>query len=87
VPVIFLPLSVIILVSAIKDLYEDYKRQTSDREENNRMVMVLDKDGVFANQAWKDVRVGNIIKIEQDKPLPADLLLMKSSEKKGYYHI
>lgn len=58
-----MPLSVIILVSALKDLYEDYKRQMSDREENNRMVKVLTKEG-FVERPWRDVRVGNILKIE-----------------------
>ena len=58
-----MPLSVIILVSALKDLYEDYKRQMSDREENNRLVKVLSKEG-FVDRAWRDVRVGNILKIE-----------------------
>jgi phospholipid-transporting ATPase len=31
VPVIFMPLFFIVLVSALKDLYEDYKRRSSDQ--------------------------------------------------------
>ena len=34
VPTIFMPLFVILLVTAAKDFYEDFKRRTSDNEEN-----------------------------------------------------
>lgn len=32
---------------------------------------------------WKDVKVGHIIKILKDEQIPADLVLLKSSEVKG----
>ncbi len=44
IPVIFLPLVVIVAISALKDFYEDHKRIVSDREENTRNVEVLDVD-------------------------------------------
>lgn len=34
VPTIFLPLLVIVIVTGAKDFYEDFKRRTSDFEEN-----------------------------------------------------
>ena len=44
-PVIFLPLIVIVLITGIKDFYEDYKRIRSDREENNRKIKIMTLDG------------------------------------------
>lgn len=42
-PVTYAPLSLIICISALKDLFEDLKRNRSDREENMRKVMVLEE--------------------------------------------
>ena len=35
-PVIYLPLFLIVVITAIKDALEDLKRHKSDKEENNR---------------------------------------------------
>jgi len=34
------PLVIVVLVSMIKDAYEDYKRHISDAKENNKVVNV-----------------------------------------------
>lgn len=39
-PTIYLPLATIVLITAAKDYYEDYKRKRSDREENESKTMV-----------------------------------------------
>ena len=62
-PYIFLPLTVIILVTMIKDLAEDYKRHKSDWEENNKSVKIF-KNGDFVPCKWRDVRVGSVIKVK-----------------------
>ena len=36
---------------------------------------------------WRDVKVGHIIKILKDQQIPADLVLLKSSEKKGSSYV
>lgn len=33
-PTIYLPLVVIVILTALKDFYEDYKRKRADKEEN-----------------------------------------------------
>lgn len=66
----------------MKDLYEDYKRHQSDQEENNRKVLTL-HNGKFVETPWKFLRVGTIIKIEQDNTIPADTIMIRSSESKG----
>lgn len=61
-PVIYLPLTVIILITAIKDLFEDMKRHKSDNEENNRRVSVS-RNGSLMETCWKDLKVGEIVKV------------------------
>lgn len=39
-PVMLLPLGFVVLVSMIKDIFEDKKRHDSDNIENNRKVLV-----------------------------------------------
>jgi len=62
VPYIFVPLIFIIAVTMIKDFVEDYKRHISDWEENNKKTKIF-QNGSFVSAKWKDLRVGNIIKV------------------------
>lgn len=62
-PVIYVPLSAIVAITAIKDLFEDLKRHKSDNEENNRKVSVF-KNGAFMETIWKDLKVGEVIKVK-----------------------
>lgn len=41
-PVMLMPLAFVILVSMIKDIFEDYKRHKSDKLENYKLVDVYD---------------------------------------------
>jgi phospholipid-transporting ATPase len=60
-------------LSMIKDLYEDIKRHLSDRSENNNLVKVAktriirdNKYKQFLNKKWKEIRVGEIIKVYEN---------------------
>ena len=81
-PVIYAPLSVIILVSALKDLLEDLKRGKDDKKENNSKTHKLTAQG-FKPCKWRDLRVGDVIKIYDGEFIPADTLLLKTSEENG----
>ena len=84
-PIILLPLCVVILVNSIKDFYEDWKRKKSDDEENNRKVEVYDLDKKeFVVKKWKDIFVGNIVKIKKNEYFPADCVLISSSDRKTH---
>ena len=43
-PVMLLPLTFVIAVSMIKDIFEDYKRHKSDDNENYQTTLVYDDD-------------------------------------------
>ncbi|KAG8739069.1 hypothetical protein FRC11_000938, partial [Ceratobasidium sp. 423] len=71
------PLSLVLLASAFKEVSEDLKRHQSDAELNSRTCQVLDPNTVsFVSKAWKDVRVGDLIRVESDDFIPADMILI-----------
>jgi len=86
VPTILFPLMVILIVSGIKDLFEDLKRKRSDNDENNRETVVLE-NGEFKKTTWENLKVGNIVKIKENEFFPADMLLLTSSDSKGICYI
>ena len=62
-PLIYFPLGVIIAISMLKDFLEDHKRWKSDREENNKIVQTLSENNIFEPISWKDLHIGNIVKV------------------------
>jgi phospholipid-transporting ATPase len=86
VPNILLPLAFVILVSAIKDGLEDRNRQKSDDLENNRKVLAW-RGEAWGIVKWKDLRVGDLVKIMKDEFFPADLVLIATCEPNGLCYI
>ncbi|XP_035292180.1 probable phospholipid-transporting ATPase IM [Anguilla anguilla] len=73
------PLVLVLSVTAAKDATDDINRHKSDRHVNNRKVEVL-VNGELRSEKWMDVQVGDIIKLENNQFVTADLLLLSSSE-------
>lgn len=86
IPNILLPLTFVLTVSAIKDLFEDIKRSKSDKEENMRNSLKR-ANGEWVKVRWMEIRVGDIIKVQKDENFPSDLLLIASSDLKGLAYI
>ncbi|XP_060234538.1 phospholipid-transporting ATPase FetA isoform X4 [Meriones unguiculatus] len=62
------------------------KRHQSDKQVNNRSVLIL-VNGRVEKDKWMNVQVGDIIKLENDHPVTADVLLLSSSEPYGLTYI
>nr|XP_046231963.1 probable phospholipid-transporting ATPase IM [Scatophagus argus] len=73
------PLLIVLSITAVKDATDDINRHKSDNQVNNRKVDVL-INGELRNEKWMNVQVGDIIKLENDQFVTADLLLLSSSE-------
>ncbi|XP_050362424.1 probable phospholipid-transporting ATPase IA isoform X4 [Nymphalis io] len=76
------PLILILTVSAIKEVVEDFKRHRADDETNRRKVEVL-RDGRWQSIRWEKLQVGDICKVLNNQFFPADLVLLASSEPQG----
>ena len=70
----------------IKDAFEDFKRHQSDGKENNAVAQVYE-NGQFVQKQWKDIHVGNIVKVENDQYIPSDILLLGTSDAKGQCYV
>ncbi|MQL77803.1 hypothetical protein Taro_010236 [Colocasia esculenta] len=81
-----MPLAFVLLVTAVKDGYEDWRRHRSDKIENNRTAHVL-SGSEFQPKRWKEVRVGEIIRIEANETLPCDMVLLSTSDPTGVAYI
>ncbi|XP_037758508.1 phospholipid-transporting ATPase IC [Chelonia mydas] len=74
-----LPLLLVLGITAIKDLVDDIARHRMDNEINNRTCDVM-RDGRFKTAKWKDIQVGDVIRLTKNAFVPADILLLSSSE-------
>lgn len=79
-PLILGPLTFVIGLSAFKDLIEDHARTKSDNLENAEKAHVFDKTDKEEIKAWKDIEVGDIVKVKVGESIPCDILLLITSD-------
>ena len=91
------PLLVVLSINAVKEAVDDYGRHKSDAEVNARTVEVVRVAGAGVGPsgrggaeavdvervAWRDLRVGDVARVRADHEIPADLLLVASSDRNG----
>ncbi len=69
-------------MTALKELLEDSKRHIADKSVNQSKVEVFCyKEGKFVDKEWKNIQVGDVVKVKNDKPFPADLILISRQVK------
>ncbi|CAO3621672.1 unnamed protein product [Mucor fragilis] len=81
-----IPLVIVLLITAIKEIIEDYGVHKSDHQLNARQCKIYD-GSQFVSKKWRDVKVGDICRIESKEFFPADLILLSSSEPEGLCYI
>uniref|UniRef100_H2ZKF9 Phospholipid-transporting ATPase n=1 Tax=Ciona savignyi TaxID=51511 RepID=H2ZKF9_CIOSA len=78
------PVIVILFIQAVKDLFEDYGRYKSDVEINSAECFVLkSSDDKYHKMKWSDLQVGDIVRVVCNSVIPADILLLHSSDPDG----
>eukprot|EP00759_Apiculatamorpha_spiralis_P026361 PhF_6_TR29350/c0_g1_i5/m.43140/K14802/DRS2, ATP8A; phospholipid-transporting ATPase len=81
-----LPLLFVLLVAAVKDGYEDYKRHVADNNANSAKVTVLRNQRRLVIPS-KSVVVGDVVIVHVDEEIRADLLLLGSARPEGQAYI
>ncbi|ELP91839.1 phospholipid-transporting ATPase, putative [Entamoeba invadens IP1] len=76
------PIAIILIIAATRELLEDAKRHFSDRRTNNTKYTVL-QNGVVTQIVSKNICVGMIIKLKKDDVVPADIIPIHSAHKDG----
>ncbi|XP_036888858.1 phospholipid-transporting ATPase VB isoform X2 [Sturnira hondurensis] len=83
-----IPICIILGVTAIKDAWEDLRRYQSDKVINNSECLVYSrKEQSYVQKRWEDVRVGDFIQMHCNEIIPADILLLFSSDPSGICHL
>lgn len=81
-----LPLIAILIFTLVKEIIEDSKRHATDYRVNNSQTLVL-QEMKFVKKAWKDVQVGDLVKVVNRENFPADMILISSSESEAQCYI
>lgn len=83
-----IPICVILAVTAVKDAWEDLRRYKSDKVVNNQESLIYSrKEQRYVQKCWKDVRVGDFVQMRCNEVIPADILLLFSSDPSGICHL
>ncbi|XP_056617392.1 LOW QUALITY PROTEIN: probable phospholipid-transporting ATPase VD [Triplophysa dalaica] len=83
-----IPIILVMCVTAVKDLWEDHRRRRSDQKVNNRLCDVYDrKQKHYVERSWAEVCVGDLVRLCCNEIIPADMVLLHSSDPNGVCHI
>ncbi|KAK3558571.1 hypothetical protein QTP86_021022 [Hemibagrus guttatus] len=86
--VAIIPICVILALTAIKDAWEDFRRYQSDRQLNSMPCLVYSRSQQsFVEKRWKDIRVGDFVRVLSNEIVPADILLLHTSNPNGVCHV
>ncbi|XP_030761045.1 probable phospholipid-transporting ATPase VD isoform X2 [Sitophilus oryzae] len=83
-----IPVLFVLGVTAVKDLFEDRRRHASDKNINNSTCRIYNSESArYKKVLWKDIRVGDLIHLSNNEVVPADILLLRSSDSSGLCYI
>ncbi|KAM9373311.1 phospholipid-transporting ATPase VB [Phaethornis superciliosus] len=83
-----IPICAIMAITAIKDAWEDFRRYKLDKEINHMGCYIYSREEhAYIEKCWKDVQVGDFVQLQCNETIPADILLLYSSDQNGICHL
>lgn len=79
IPLSLAPLTVVLFFEGIVTALEDRQRHRDDHVANSSKCTVME-EGKQVEKAWKDIQVGDVIKIRNREQIPADCLVIAASD-------
>lgn len=76
------PLAFVLTVTIFKEAYDDYNRYLKDKQANSQKYKRLINGGSEEIMA-SDIKVGDLIQIHSNERVPADLVLLHTTDKSG----
>ncbi|KAJ7560113.1 hypothetical protein O6H91_04G114100 [Diphasiastrum complanatum] len=83
---VIVPLLFVLSLGMAREIWEDLRRARGDKEVNSRQISVY-SGGKEERKLWKDIHVGDIVKVEGGNYFPADLLFLFSSTPDGICYV
>ncbi|UJR23043.1 hypothetical protein I4U23_026069 [Adineta vaga] len=77
------PIAFILCISMIREGYDDMKRRLRDRELNSQKYTLLKANGQKEQIPSSDIQVSDMIIIQKNQHVPADVVLLQTSDKSG----
>ena len=78
------PLGFVIAVTMIREAIDDFRRYQRDKEVNGSRYTKLTNRGKISLPS-SDLKVGDIIYVEKGHRVPADMILLRTTEISGMY--
>lgn len=77
------PLAFVLIVTLMKEAWDDLQRMQRDKELNNTRFERVTTTGHGKSVTSASLKVGQIIKVHHNERIPADLVLLYTTEKSG----
>jgi phospholipid-translocating ATPase len=81
------PLLLVLVISMVKEALEDMVISIQKRRKNDKVVntskTLIWKESHWQEIEWKDLSIGDVVKVNDGQDFPADLLVLTTSEQNG----
>lgn len=81
------PLVFVLAVTMLKEAGDDIARRRRDMEQNNETYEVLNRQSPLTQDVTlvpsKNLKVGDLVRLHKDRRIPADMVLLQSSDNNG----
>ena len=75
------PLALVLAITIAKEAFDDYKRYLRDKDANSQLYKKVLPSGDIIDIPSSDIVVGDLIHLEKDQRVPADMVFLRTSDK------